>query len=546
MPTVFGLVIAGPNLHVPSMKNLRLQGFLLLFLAGTSAIHAELIPAPLFQDGAILQHGKPITIWGTATPGEPVTVTLQDQSYPVTANEKGNWKVEVAPLAPSHQPITFLIADTQTTLTYKDVLAGDVWLASGQSNMEWSVQETKDAAIEIAAANFPAVREIKIEHVVSETPLHSAKGIWRTATPENVSGFSAAAYFFARDIHALQAIPIGIINITWGGTAIESWMTPEALAEPEFSRTHKHWAKLLADYPLQLAKYQTDLIRWEMDHSAAVSDNLPVLPLKPAPPKGPGHPATPSGLFLGMIKPVVPYGIRGFLWYQGESNAGGHAQYHAQFSRLITDWRGEFAQGDLPFYWVQLSSYTGTTNYRDDTWGYLREAQTQTLKLPVTGQALSYDIGDVADIHPRNKQDVGRRLARLALARTYGQEIMDRGPEILRVETAGLGPLQLYFDYIGETLRSPTGNVSGFDLAGEDGVFHPAEAWIEEEGTVRVQCKEVPTPAAIRYAWTNATDANLLNSDMLPALPFQVTAESEIWQTTPGNIATSSATPSKE
>ncbi len=526
------------------MVNVRVSGILILLFVAAQPIDAELAVAPLFQDGAVLQHGKPLTIWGTASPGDAITVALHEQSISTTANENGEWTVQTAPVNASHQPVEFSITGKDQSITFDDVLVGDVWLVSGQSNMEWTVRDSKDAAIEIAAANHPAIREIKFAHNVSETPVRTAGGTWRSATPEHAGNFSAVAYSFARDIHALTKIPIGIINITWGGTAIESWMTPEALAQPEFSKVHQRWAKTLADYPLRLSKYQTDLIVWEMNHSAAVSDNLPGLPPKPMPPPGPGHHATPSGLFLGMIQPAIPYAIRGFLWCQGESNTGGHAQYHAQFSRLISDWRKEFAQGDLPFYWVQLSSYKGRANQQDDAWAFLREAQTQTLALPQTGQALSYDVGDVNDIHPANKQEVGRRLARLALARVYEKNIMDRGPEIDRIEQDGTGGLRLEFTFVGEKLRSPTASVKGFELAGEDAVFHPAKAWIEEEGGVRVTSVAVPAPKAIRYAWKNATEANLFNSELLPALPFQADAMSDIWQTLPETIAGTGSAPS--
>ncbi len=489
---------------------------LALFSLGAAA-HANVVLAPLFTDNAVLQRDKPLPIWGTADAGEKVAVTFAGQTVDTTADSAGQWRVALAALPANAIPAD-LVVKGNNTLTRTNVVVGEVWLASGQSNMEWPLAKTYDAALEIAgsAAN-PLIRHIKITKKVADAPLATATGEWQIASPATSGDFTAVGYHFALDLYRVLNVPVGIINSSWGGTRVEAWMDPAALkSDPTFESVASGWAKTLAAYPAAKAKQLTDLAVWKTEAAAAKAAGQPFTKKAPAEPQGAGHQATPSGLNNGMIAPLVPYALRGAIWYQGESNAGKAAEYRALFSAMITGWRTQFAQGDFPFYWVQLANYQSPT---DTTWAFLREAQTQTLSLPATGQAVTVDIGNVTDIHPRNKKDVGRRLARLALARTYDQKIVASGPVFAKAEPAGAG-LRVSFTEVNGGLIAPLNALVGFELAGEDKVFKPATAKIEKD-TVMVTSGDVPVPMAVRYAWRNAPLAGLFNVEGLPAAPFR-------------------------
>lgn len=483
-------------------------------------LHAVVVPAPLFTDNAVLQRDKPVPVWGTAEAGEKVSVAFAGQSQSTTADAAGRWRVDLAPLPANAEPAELVITGTNT-LTFANILVGEVWLVSGQSNMEWTVKKTHDAALDIpASARFPLIRHIQIANKVSPSPLASASGTWKVASASTTGNFSAAAYFFALDVHTVLNVPVGIINSSWGGTPVESWTDSAAYQTipAEATAVQERWSKTIAAYPAAKVKFDADLDTWKADQAAAKAANTPFTKAAPRAPTGPGHQNTPSGLYNGMIAPLAPYALRGALWYQGESNAGRASEYRALFSAMITGWRAQFAQGDFPFYWVQLANFK-TSDPAGTEWASLRESQTQTLALPATGQAVITDIGDVNDIHPRNKKDVGRRLARLALARTYGQTVPDSGPVFAKAERAGDG-FRVSFTQLHGGLRSPLNALSGFELAGEDKIFKPAAAKIEND-TVLVTSAEVLAPAAVRYSWRNAPVAGLFNNEGLPAVPFR-------------------------
>jgi len=489
----------------------------LALLSLGAAAHANVVLAPLFTDNAVLQRDKPVPVWGTADAGEAVSVAFAGQTVATTADAAGKWSVQLAALPANAKPAD-LVVKGKNTVTRTNVVVGEVWLASGQSNMEWALKSSYDAALDIAgsAAN-PLIRHIKIAKKVSDTPLTTASGAWQVASPATSAEFTAVGYYFALDVYRILNVPVGIINSSWGGTRVEAWMDPATLkANPAFESVASEWVKTLAAYPEAKAKQVTALAAWKAEADAAKAAGQPFTKRAPAEPWGAGHQATPSGLNNGMISPLVPYALRGAIWYQGESNASKAAQYNALFSAMITGWRTQFGQGDFPFYWVQLANYQSPT---DTTWAFLREAQSQTLSLPNTGQAVTVDIGNVTDIHPRNKKDVGRRLARLALARTYGQKIVDSGPVFTKAERAGAG-FRVSFTEINGGLIAPLNALVGFELAGEDKVFKPATAKIEKD-TVLVTSAEVPAPVAVRYAWRNAPLAGLFNFEGLPAVPFR-------------------------
>lgn len=489
---------------------------LVLFSFG-AAVHANVVLAPLFTDNAVLQRDKPVPIWGTADVGEKITVAFAGQSLATTADATGKWSVALAALPANAKPAD-LVVKGNNTVTRTNVVVGEVWIASGQSNMEWALKNTYDAALDIAgsAAN-PLIRHIKIAKKVSDAPLTTATGTWQVASPATTAEFTAVGYYFAVDLYRVLNVPVGIINSSWGGTRVEAWIDSATLkANPAFESVGRDWTKTLEAYPAAKAKQVADLAAWKIEADAAKAAGQPFTKRAPADPWGAGHPATPSGLNNGMITPLAPYALRGAIWYQGESNAGKAAQYNALFSAMITGWRTQFGQGDFPFYWVQLANYQSPT---DTNWAFLREAQTQTLALPNTGQAVTVDIGDVSDIHPRNKRDVGRRLARVALARTYGQKIVASGPVFAKAERDGTS-FRVSFTEINGGLLAPLNALVGFELAGEDKVFKPATAKIEKD-TVVVTCAEVSAPVAVRYAWRNAPLAGLFNKEGLPAVPFR-------------------------
>ena len=485
-----------------------------LLLTAPAALFAAVTPAPLFQNSAILQRDKPVPVWGIANAGEKVTVTFAGQTKAATAGADGRWSVTLDPLPASAEPATLTIAG-ENTITLSDILVGEVWLASGQSNMEWTINNTYDKVIDVASSANPLIREIKIAKKVANEPITTATGSWRAASPDTTGSFSAVGYHFARDVHSVIGVPVGIINSSWGGTRAEAWADGDTLAADQFGYIRDAWAKTLAEYPEKKAKHDADRAAWEQERDAAKAANQPFTKRAPGGPWGPGHQATPAGLYNAMIHPLVPYALRGAIWYQGESNAGQAARYADLFPAMITGWRTKFNQGDFPFYWVQLANYSSAT---DTNWAFLREAQTKTLSLPATGQAVIVDIGDVRDIHPRNKKDVGRRLARLALNRDYNFKVIDSGPVFEKAERDGAG-FRVTFKSEGN-LRAPLNELVGFELAGEDKVFKPAQAKIAGKAVV-VTSADVPEPVAVRYAWRNAPLAGLINDEGLPAVPFR-------------------------
>ncbi|MBL9187347.1 MAG: sialate O-acetylesterase [Opitutaceae bacterium] len=501
---------------------------LLFLLLVATALRAEVTLAPLFSDGAVLQRDKPVPIWGRAEAGEKITVTFAGQRREATAAADGRWLVLLEPLAAAAQGADLTVAG-KNTLVLRDVVVGEVWLASGQSNMAWPVSRAADAAAEIAAANFPLLRHVQIERTVATAPADAVKTTgWQRATPQTAGAFTAVGYFFARDLHRKLGVPIGLINSSWGGTPVEAWMSPAALsADPRFELVGERWRKNLEEFPAAKAAHDERQAAWTKAAAAAQAQGKPAheafLKKNPRPraPRGPGDPWTPSGLFNGMINPLLPYALRGAIWYQGESNAERAGEYHALFAAMIRAWRAHFGQGDIPFYWVSLANYAvaGDGGERGRSYAFLREAQTQTLALPNTGQALAIDIGEPKNIHPTNKQEVGRRLALLARHRTYGLITDDTGPTFGGAVREG-NALRVRFTHASGGLIARDKPVQSLEITGADRVFHPAEGRIERD-TLLVRAAAVREPVAVRYAWINAPEANLYNGAGLPAVPFR-------------------------
>jgi len=511
---------------MPSLRTFALFASLSALALNIPA-SANVTLAPPFTDHAVLQQGRPVPVWGKASPGEAVTVTFGAQTLSTKAAANGRWRVDLTPLTASATPAN-LVVTGKNTITLTDVLVGEVWLCSGQSNMAYFVKWAANAKQEIADADHPLIRHFGVEKASASSPSDMLKGTWEVGTPANVGGFSAVAYYFARELQQKLNVPVGLVNSSYGGTPVESWMSETALkSDPAFKLVFDRMAKRSAEWPATLAKYRTDTETWKQAEATAKAANEKFTTPAPRQPVGPGHPYTPMVEYNAMLHPLVPYALRGAIWYQGEANASHASEYRVLFSGLIAQWRREWAQGDFPFYFAQLANYQADDPQGTD-WAFLREAQTQTLALPNTGMAVTIDIGDVTNIHPANKQEAGRRLARIALARTYGQkDLVDSGPVFASVDFKTTAPfVRVKFQKASAPLENtnPTAPaaVLGFELAGADRVFHPADARIEADGqSALVKSAAVSSPVAVRYAWHNAPDATLHNTASLPAVPFR-------------------------
>ena len=483
---------------------------------------AGLLPADVrlpqvLSDHMVLQREAPVRIWGWADPGESVTVTFAGQNSTTRADQSGKWETFLNPM-PAGGPYDLSIAG-RNRITLTDVLLGDVWIASGQSNMVWPVQRSDNADNEAASANYPRLRLFKVALKVADEPKDDLEGNWQAATPDSVPGFSAIGYFFGRELHKETGVPFGIIQTAWGGTPAQSWTSHNTLkSDPSLQPVFDGWADTLAKYPAEEAKYKEEQKEWRMQAARAKLARKE-LPRQPRGPIGPGHQHSPSGLYNAMIAPLTPFAIRGAIWYQGENDAGRSRGYlyRELFPAMIEDWRDAWAQGPFPFLFVQLANYgrVGETHH----WPELREAQEMTLDLRNTGMAVTIDVGESDDIHPTNKQDVGHRLALAARAVAYGREVIHCGPSY-RQMTIDDGSIRLWFDNAGAGLKAAESGLGEFVIAGADRQFHRAEARIDGD-TVVVSSASVKIPIAVRYAWDADPKATLFNRNDLPASPFR-------------------------
>lgn len=472
----------------------------LLFLL-TSSLFAAVKPHALFTEGMVLQREIAIPIWGTANDGEKVTVEFNGQSVATTA-AAGKWMVRLKPVK-AGGPFTLKI----NNLELKNVLVGDVWICSGQSNMQWSVKQSTNADTEIANANYPMIRLFSVPRSEVNTPQADIKANWQECNPANIPDFSAVGYFFGRDLHKNLNVPIGLIDNAVGGSPAESWMQSELLnGDAEYKQFH-------AAYPQAIERYNE-----AVEKHKEVVEKAKAAGTKP--PNAPGRPWMPSGLYNGMLVPLLPYGIKGVIWYQGETNAGRAYQYRRLFPAMIQNWRARWGQGDFPFLFVQLAAFgPNAPKPGDSDWAELREAQTMTLSLPKTGMASAIDVGTYDDIHPRNKKPVGERLALVARSVAYNQKLVFAGPMYAGMKAEG-DKITLKFHHTGGGLEAKGGELKGFLIAGEDKVWREAKAEIKGKQIV-VSSPEVAKPVAVRYAWAKYPTVNLYNKEGLPANPFR-------------------------
>ncbi len=637
-------------------------------------------PHALFCDHMVLQRGIEIPVWGRAQPGGVVQVELNEKTAHAFAGADGIWMARL-PEMTAGGPYELMIRG-QGSLTYTNVMVGDVWICSGQSNMKWPVKNCNHADEEIAAADHPGIRLFAVPCVTSEQPEYDVDGTWQVCSPETVPDFSAVAYFFGRELHRELDVPQGLIQTAWSGSPAEAWTTLETLqANPECAPILERYAAALKDYPRAFEKYKIQLANWKkadsdkvdrsrqkdsgnkgfglgyaapgFDDSAWQTMTLPMMwePVmdidgavwfrrtvdapadwagqdltlslgivddfdvtyfngvqvgatgqetpnfweshreyavpgslvnpgrnviavrvfdhysnggfnspagqmtlaptsggqavslagdwrfqvsieldpdalvpaqRPKAPLGPTHSHSPARLYNAMIHPLAPYGIKGAIWYQGETNVGRACQYRKLLASMITDWRRVWGQGDFPFFTVQLANYLAAKKQPvPSAWAELREAQAMTLDtLPNTGLAVTIDIGEAQDIHPRNKQDVGRRLSLAAQALAFGGDVTGSGPRFKSMKIEGAW-IRLYFDHIGGGLTAKGGPLKQFAIAGEDQKFVWADAVIEGD-TIVVASDVVARPVAVRYAWAdNPAGCNLCNAEGLPAIPFR-------------------------
>lgn len=476
---------------------------------------AEVKLPAIISDHMLIQQQMPVRIWGKAAAGEKIAVQLNGKYVTTTADSSGAWEAFLPPMT-AGGPYEMNIQGANQIIV-NDVLVGEVWVGSGQSNMELPMTRVKDADAEIAAANFPQIRLFTVKKKVSDTPLDDVEGEWSLCTPESTKNFSAVGYFFSRYIHQNRHVPVGFIHSSWGGTPAQSWTTHPVLeANPLLKPILEEWDQTLAAYPAADEKYQKQVADYKAKAKVAKAEGKPA-PTAPRPPVGPGHPNTPAGLWNGMIAPITPYAIRGVLWYQGEANAGPKSAYPYRylFRSMIEDWRREWAEGDFAFLFVQLASFQS-----NGFWPVLRESQTDALELRNTGMAVIDDIGESKNIHPQDKQDVGKRLAIAAQAIAYGENVEYSGP-MFRQLTRESNALRIYFDHIGTGLDSRGGDkLLGFEIAGKSGDYVPAEARVEGS-TVVVSCDQVSDPSRVRYAWADDPKATLENREGLQASPFR-------------------------
>jgi sialate O-acetylesterase len=484
---------------------------------------AEITLPAIISSNMVLRQNTRVKLWGWSSLEKQVTVRCSWDTLAVVADcdSEGRW--ECAIQTPSYGgPYTVMVSDADDRVTMENVMIGEVWFCSGQSNMEFpmgtSEQYWHTGAVgyekDIPEALYPEIRLFTVEKHVAEKPAEDCRGEWLECSPQSVNMFSAVAYYFGRMIHRKLGVPVGLINSSWGGTPAESWTRKEVLeSDSAYQWYFNRFRKYLDAYPEAYKKYTEDLAKWKSDVEKGIITGMDAK-RPPREPIGPGHAKTPSSLYNGMVAPVIPFTIRGVIWYQGESNADNPGLYAKLFPDMIRNWREDWGLGDFPFYFVQISAH-----YQQNP--MIREAQLKTmLTVPNTGMVVTLDVSDSLDIHPRDKKTVGERLALWALSETYHQPgIVYSGPIYRNMKIEG-NSIRIFFDHTGSGLAAKNGRLDLFEIAGEDGIFVPAKARIDNN-TVVVSSDRVQNPVAVRYAWLNYMVPDLFDREGLPASSFR-------------------------
>ena len=493
-------------------------------LLGDGQANALVKPNPLFSDGVVLQQGMKIPVWGTASPGERVSVSFQKQFASVVANKSGGWRIDLKP-AQAGGPYALSITGSNQ-IKLKNVCVGEVFVCSGQSNMELPLSLSEGGEEVASKSNDPKLHLFTVSRRLSDKPSQVLSGQWDDASPASVRGASAVAIYFGRSLRKSLRVPVGLILATYGGSPIQAWTSEKALFGNELLKpslqalavSREEYAKEMETYPALRAKYLL-----EAEAARATSSPVPVSPKAPANPSNSVR--SPSVLYNGMIAPLIPFGIRGVIWYQGEADTGEAWLYQTSFPTMIANWRKDWGEGDFPFLFVQLAPYLKRRESPSESaWAELREAQRLTAKRTAnTGMAVIADIGEEKEIQPRKKEPVGERLALLARKLVYRQKIAAEGPEFRSIVFEN-GKAEVVFDNIegGLIARETAGKSAllGFTIAGEDRVFHTAQAEISGNRVI-VYSGDVVKPVAVRYGWANFPIGNLTNSAGLPASPFR-------------------------
>ncbi len=503
---------------------MNLRSILVLVLMPVAIVSAQVSIPKILSDHMVVQRDLPVHVWGRAPVGEQVSVTFRGQTATGTSDRIGRWSIYLKPGA-AGGPFEMAIKGTPAAVanglmdgnalpltTIHDILVGDVWIASGQSNMEFPMSRAASAAADLPHADNQQIRLLMVDKKAADYPQDdlSTTG-WTASSPETAKEFSAVAWYFAREISQREHVAVGVVDSTWGGTVAESWVRLTALGEdasldPLFASRGK-----MLDHA---ADTENELKDEQRQRDEAKAQGKPI-------PQFPWHPPLaswgPGNLWNGMIAPMVPFPIRGVLWYQGESNSALERWplYDRIMRTLIEDWRHQWGQGAFPFFYVQISNFKSTPL---EDWASLRQQQVKTLGLRNTAMAVTIDIGNPDDVHPTDKLDVGHRLALAARATVYGDAQLEYSGPMFRQATIEGNSIRAWFDHA-KRLTAKGGEVSGIEVAGADGKFVSAKATVDAD-TIVASSPDVPNPVSIRYGWSNSPQCNLFNGEGLPASPF--------------------------
>jgi sialate O-acetylesterase len=508
---------------MPRPVSLVLLAMLVLYAALVPVSAGIKLPA-IIGDHMVLQQNQENPVWGWDAPGSAVRVGFAGREITAIAGADGKWQARFDPGAASHEPRAMVIRGTDTVVI-NDILVGEVWICAGQSNMAFKLEEARDGEIEAALSGLPGLRLASVPQVGSQELKTCFDGRWQPSSPAVAAKFSAIGLIYGRHLREILNVPVGMIDLTWGGSDIEAWLPRESLeSDARFSEVIRRTqeAEEKAHIPESDDVFAQRLTAWEREAETArrQARSLPIKPIRGTDWLRGRERA--GNIFGGMVHPVLGYGIKGFIWYQGESNAPRAREYQDLFPYLITEYRKEWGRGDFPFYWVQITSFGSSDMEVDKSErAELREAQTRALRLKNTGQAVSIDLGEGKDVHPRNKHDVAMRLLRWALANDYGFKLPFCSPEYKAMRIEG-NKVIVAFDCFGGRLR-PFGvsEATGFAIRGPDNVWHSALGRILDESTVEVWSESVSDPVSVRYAWADNPTCNLFNDQNLPATPFR-------------------------
>ena len=506
---------------------LRLMSFVLFLFTVLSLwpveVGATITLPDVFTDHMVLQRDQPVPVWGWASPGASILLRFGAQKKEARADAEGRWQITLAPLRAASRPAEMVISgDGEVRLT--DILVGEVWLCTGQSNMQWRLLESEGGQEAIAAADYPEIRLFNVSRGVAFGREEGSLARWQRCSPETVPEFSGVGYFFGLDLYRRLGVPIGLINSSYGGSQAEAWTPREYLSlSPDLLPTierEKTWA---AERPQVQEAFDKEVAEWKVARDKAEASGEPV-PRSPRVPDALRDYRIAGSIYQNMIEPLIPYGLRGALWYQGESNEERAEQYELLLTTMIEAWRDKWNAGDFPFAIVQLPNFRAVSDEpEDEAWSHLRDRQRRVAdRVENAGLIVTIDVGEANDIHPANKLDVGQRLSRWAAGEVYGEDILAGGPEFESARFAGDSAV-LSFTRVGEGLRIlDGGDLQEFVIAGEDGKWHWAEATIMNEDQVVVHSPQVPRPVAVRYAFNrNPAAPNLTNDSGVPASPFR-------------------------